>query len=205
MRSIHFFKLLLVVGFLLSTICLKAQEPVTLSITEAQGLPSNEIYSMEEDAKGFVWLATNKGLVRYDGTTFQSYAHPEQVGLSVFNLFVDQMYRVWCMNLSGQIFYAKDDEFVLFANVNEEFKGSLGNLVANKEELVVSYFKSRVTINLKTKEKKVSDIPQNSFSYGLVAQHDGNIFQPVGNILRLLKIVRLQTNIFYPALFMMKH
>ncbi|WP_042277505.1 sensor histidine kinase [Nonlabens tegetincola] len=199
MRSIHFFKLLLVVGFLLSTICVKAQEPVTLSITEAQGLPSNEIYSMEEDAKGFVWLATNKGLVRYDGTTFQSYAHPEQVGLSVFDLFVDQMYRVWCMNLSGQIFYAQDDDFVLFANVNEEFKGSLGNLVANEEELVVSYFKSRVAINLKTKEKKVSDIPQNSFSYGLVAHHDGNIFQPVGKYFKIIKNSQVTNKYLLPS------
>jgi ligand-binding sensor domain-containing protein/two-component sensor histidine kinase len=42
------------------------------TITTKDGLPSNETYHLTKDAKGFLWLATAKGLFRYDGYQFIS-------------------------------------------------------------------------------------------------------------------------------------
>ena len=42
------------------------------TLTTEDGLPSNTVYQIKQDKKGFIWLATANGLVRYNGTEFQS-------------------------------------------------------------------------------------------------------------------------------------
>ena len=44
-----------------------AQVPSYIHFDVTSGLPSNEIYSLHQDAKGFLWIGTEAGLVRYDG------------------------------------------------------------------------------------------------------------------------------------------
>ena len=39
------------------------------------GLPDNTINGMLEDSRGFIWLATPQGLVRFDGSHFVTYCH----------------------------------------------------------------------------------------------------------------------------------
>ncbi|GAL82289.1 hypothetical protein JCM19274_1603 [Algibacter lectus] len=39
--------------------------------TTDDGLPSNHIYKIAQDQKGFLWFATAKGLVKYNGNTFK--------------------------------------------------------------------------------------------------------------------------------------
>ncbi len=38
------------------------------------GLPSNHIYDITEDNKGFLWIATNNGVSRFDGKYFQNFS-----------------------------------------------------------------------------------------------------------------------------------
>lgn len=54
----------------------KGNEKLILSFTYygvADGLPSNEINDIGQDSLGFVWCATNNGLVRFDGYNFRVY------------------------------------------------------------------------------------------------------------------------------------
>src|SRR5258705_6475917 len=41
--------------------------------TTAQGLSNNYITGIEQDAYGYIWIATYKGLSRFDGTNFQKF------------------------------------------------------------------------------------------------------------------------------------
>lgn len=41
--------------------------------TDENGLPQNSIKGMEMDANGYLWMATEMGMVRYDGTRFRSF------------------------------------------------------------------------------------------------------------------------------------
>jgi len=43
------------------------------SFTVADGLPSNHIYTCVEDNKGFLWVATDAGIARFDGKHFQTF------------------------------------------------------------------------------------------------------------------------------------
>jgi ligand-binding sensor domain-containing protein/two-component sensor histidine kinase len=47
------------------------QENYYSSFTVADGLPSNHIYRCVEDDKGYLWVATDAGIARFDGKHFQ--------------------------------------------------------------------------------------------------------------------------------------
>ncbi|MBZ4188162.1 sensor histidine kinase [Niabella beijingensis] len=49
------------------------------SFTMNDGLPSNYIYSCAEDDKGFLWVATDNGVCRFDGRYFKKYGKLEGV------------------------------------------------------------------------------------------------------------------------------
>ena len=40
-----------------------------------QGLAHNNVVSIIQDKKGFIWIATQEGLDRYDGYTFRHFQH----------------------------------------------------------------------------------------------------------------------------------
>lgn len=44
------------------------------TFTTNEGLPSNHIYDIVEDNKGFLWLATDNGISRFDGKYFQNFS-----------------------------------------------------------------------------------------------------------------------------------
>ena len=44
-------------------------------LTTADGLPQSSVYATLQDSQGFVWLATEDGLVRYDGRELLRYAY----------------------------------------------------------------------------------------------------------------------------------
>lgn len=99
---------------------LQAQEPVSIHLTEKDGLPDIEFYDMLEDDEGYIWFAADRGLFRYNGKEFTSYSHPLKRGLSVFNLKKDKKGRVWCNNISGQFFYVENDMLQLFKDITSE-------------------------------------------------------------------------------------
>ena len=41
------------------------------SFTKNDGLPSNNVYRIIEDNKGFLWITTDAGVARFDGKNFQ--------------------------------------------------------------------------------------------------------------------------------------
>ena len=61
--------MLLILLVLICPFRLKAQNPVLTfeRVTADQGLTSNRINGIVQDQSGFLWIATNNGLNRFDG------------------------------------------------------------------------------------------------------------------------------------------
>lgn len=61
---------------------LNGQNFYVTTYSKANGLPSNTVRHVVQDTFGFLWIATDNGLVRFDGTSFRSYAQhlPSQYG-----------------------------------------------------------------------------------------------------------------------------
>lgn len=148
MRSIFFISLLL-----LSLVCV-AQDPAIFHLDDKDGLPDVEFYDVLEDSEGFIWLAADKGLYRYDGKEFKQFTSPDQRGRSVFNLTLGPDGKVWCNNLAGQFFYLEGDGLEVFVDLRSQLNGELANFKFRNKELHVYTRNEILNIDLKSKELK---------------------------------------------------
>lgn len=72
----------------------------------ADGLPSNHLYKIIQDKKGFLWIATENGISRFDGQKFKNYAVKD--GLTdndVIDLFLDKAGNIWFVPFAGSPFF----------------------------------------------------------------------------------------------------
>lgn len=66
------------------------------------GLPSNRINAVAEDAQGYLWIGTRDGLARYDGVGFRVWRVEDGLRDNfVWSLHVDAMDRLWVGTRSG--------------------------------------------------------------------------------------------------------
>ncbi|WP_396145181.1 histidine kinase [Flavobacterium sp.] len=83
------------------------QNPFYVSIDKTSGLPSNSVYDIFQDSKGFMWFATGKGICRYDGSTFKTFTSDEQTSKSGSCLAEDGFGRIWYSNFDGYLYYVE--------------------------------------------------------------------------------------------------
>ena len=70
---------LLVFMLLLQSVTkLAAVELKYRELDTTNGLPSNYIISLAQDPQGFVWMATDNGLCRYDGYFVEVFRHSDE-------------------------------------------------------------------------------------------------------------------------------
>ncbi|MBK9735603.1 MAG: hypothetical protein IPO92_11795 [Saprospiraceae bacterium] len=50
---------------------LLSQDYFSTNLTVKNGLPSNTVYAIKQDARGFMWITTDKGVIKYDGRKFK--------------------------------------------------------------------------------------------------------------------------------------
>ncbi len=67
----------------------KAQQQIFKNYTINEGLVSNTIRRMHQDAKGFLWIATLEGLSKYDGHTFTNYSTANGLSHNMVNDFYE--------------------------------------------------------------------------------------------------------------------
>lgn len=66
------------------------------------GLPSSETYQVFQDKTGFLWILTDRGVVRYDGFSFQRYTEENGLADNVnFRMVEDADGGVWFVGYNG--------------------------------------------------------------------------------------------------------
>lgn len=101
---------LLIVITLLASILVRGQHTFLRNYTVDDGLPSSETYHVVQDSKGYIWLATNQGVSRFDGKTFRNF--DIQNGLpenTVFEIYEDEIKRIWFVSYPFQLSYFLND------------------------------------------------------------------------------------------------
>lgn len=152
-----------------------SQNPVSIQLTEKDGLPDIEFYNIVEDNQGFIWLAADKGLFRYDGKKFKNYTHPDKRGLSVFGVKLDNQGRVWCNNISGQFFYVENDSLQMFTDLRQRAKGELTNFIFYKNKLVVYYFREMILMDLEN-SKSIKTISEDNKTISTFKHRDSLLY-----------------------------
>ena len=98
-------RILLLIFFLLVSNLGVGQNPYHITIDKSSGLPSNSVYDIFQDSKGFMWFATGKGLCRYDGTNFKTFTADFQTSKSGSCIAEDSFGRIWYANFDGFLYY----------------------------------------------------------------------------------------------------
>jgi two-component sensor histidine kinase len=95
----------------------RGQDYPMLHYTVEDGLPSNNIYQVYKDRKGFLWIGTDKGIARFNGIRFEKFTTNE--GLSdneVFSFLEDYYGRLWMGTYNGKVCYFLAGVFHTAAN-----------------------------------------------------------------------------------------
>ncbi len=103
----------LFIGFIPAIIL--AQTPFIRTIEVDKTIQDIKVQEIVQDKNKLMWLGTNKGLYRYDGTSFKAITiDNKNEEISVTSLFCDSKGVVWVGLKKGSIFYFKNDSIKPF-------------------------------------------------------------------------------------------
>lgn len=102
---------------------LHAQQYYFRSYQKSDGLSSNTVTCIKQDAAGFMWFGTRNGLNRFDGTSFKVFKNDANDRLSIgsnsiLSLYEDKQHQLWIGTYRGLYKYdALHENFLLFQKI----------------------------------------------------------------------------------------
>lgn len=122
-------KLLIILAFLYIPV-LGQHQPVYRHLTVDEGLSASEVYHAFQDSKGYIWFATNNGVSRFDGYSFENYDLVSGLAdNTVFEIYEDYKHRVWFIPFSGNLSYFENGEvkeYLYNSKIKQHFPNSRG-------------------------------------------------------------------------------
>lgn len=101
--------------FILSFNLVKGQSYYYKNYTADNGLPSSEAFHVIQDKKGFIWIATNQGVSRFDGYEFTNFdTHSGLPRNTILELFEDEIGRIWFVSLTGELSWFENDSIHVY-------------------------------------------------------------------------------------------
>ncbi|MFA6262089.1 MAG: histidine kinase [Bacteroidia bacterium] len=74
--------------------------------TTKDGLPSSTIYDITQDADGYIWIATEAGVSRFDGKTFRNFTLDDGLSdIETLTITADSKGRLWFLGFNGTVCY----------------------------------------------------------------------------------------------------
>lgn len=99
---------------LFSALLLSAQDGY-LQFSTTTGFPSNTVYIVLEDSRGILWIGTDNGLVRWDGSHFKTYTVDDGLpSNAIWMLHEDELGRIWTVNSNDIRYYIEQDSIKVF-------------------------------------------------------------------------------------------
>ena len=78
----------------------------------ASGLPTQTTYNLIQDRNGFLWIATDAGVSRFDGLHFENFTTINGLGDNeIISLYEDKKGRIWFMPFTSKLSYYLDGNF----------------------------------------------------------------------------------------------
>lgn len=79
------------------------------------GLPSNYVYRITQDASGQIWIASLNGIAKYDGYSFEKFTVPDGLPSNdVFEITEDYNNRLWLLNNNNILSFLRNDSIFSF-------------------------------------------------------------------------------------------
>ena len=158
---------LFIVCSIFASLSLAAQDFPMLHYGVEDGLPSNTVYEIYRDSKGYLWIATDKGVARYNGLSFEIFTTAN--GLPDNDIFFsqeDKFGRIWFGTSNGELCFYQNGVFHTAANtpylklpfktsyikyINPEYDGSV----------TIAFFEQPTFVNICRENMSVLKISRN--------------------------------------------
>jgi ligand-binding sensor domain-containing protein len=147
---------------------------VYTNYSEKDGLPSNHVYKITQDINGFIWIATDEGVVKFNGSEFKIFTTKDGLPTNdVWNLFPAHDGKIWYGAKSKSLGYIFEDKVFNFPSVNDQIMSPTNANFNGTELLIVG---STNAYQLKNEKWHLTPgNPQFSFSVPLL----GDTFQSI--------------------------
>lgn len=130
-----FYKKNLLVFFLFAFVNLFGQQNDLQLFTVDDGLPSNIIFDIHQDKTGYLWIATDKGSVKFDGDDFIQITKQRTTNLTTKNntIYIGLENGLLIKERSNQVFIASKKVLKTFIFNDEVFVGTIDGIYKLKE------------------------------------------------------------------------
>ncbi len=115
--------------FIFVSIRVFSQDPSYFQLNTENGLPSNEIYSLIQDSKGFIWFGSDAGIYKFDGVRCKKIKSNSQKSKALTGLCISSSGRIYSYNFSGQLFYIENDSLINLS----EWNGKISNITCDDD------------------------------------------------------------------------
>jgi ligand-binding sensor domain-containing protein/AraC-like DNA-binding protein len=156
----------------------------------ADGMPSNEVHAISQTPDGYLWIATIKGLVRFDGMKFSNIPFAEKVKIDppktviLDTLFLDSEGILWIGSSRGLTSYNyQTDRFKTFTRdrIRRIIKDMKGNLWLSLWDGYINRFSNGKFIEFNASHglegKRINAIVEDKKGNLLFAARENGIFE----------------------------
>ena len=102
------------------------------------GLSSNSVRALMQDKYGFLWIGTDEGLNRYDGTTVKLYRLKDRGANEAISSLYSTLNKIWIGTDEGIYIYDYETEdimpFVLATSKNIHIETNTNHIVEDKDK-----------------------------------------------------------------------
>jgi ligand-binding sensor domain-containing protein len=171
--------ILLFFGILFVTNCF-CQNPVFFKYSVENIAPSNDIYSIIQDRKGYIWIGSDAGVYRYNGTKFFQFKSKKLKSNSITGLVETKSGKIFGYTFNKQLFYIDKEKVYVIQN----WKLPINRIAADKDGFVWITTNNGVyrleESNLEIEFIK-NDFDKGCFSSQAISNRKGNVFFQYGD------------------------
>ncbi|WDF75575.1 two-component regulator propeller domain-containing protein [Mucilaginibacter sp. KACC 22773] len=167
----HTLKLLLLLQFLITGVYASTPYQVVYlkNYRASDGLPGSQVNYLMQDSKGFIWIATDKGVSRFDGQHFKNFTTTDGLESNeVFRVAEDNYHRIFFYCNNYRVCYYENGLIHKLASTQKIFVSPFANLFFNRfNELCVNYeLNTKVYRFEELKSRKHQEQRPGSYIYG---------------------------------------
>ena len=133
------------------------------NLQAVKGLPTEEVFDLYPDSKGYLWVSHTLGISRFDGRNFTHFTNNDQTTTGIAGICEDKQGRIWCYNFNGQLFYIEKEKMNLFQQYNIAQEQSYPSMLPLDSEIVVTTEKGIFVCNTETMKGRYYKTNNGSF------------------------------------------
>jgi ligand-binding sensor domain-containing protein len=124
-----------------------------------QGMPAQSVYGCVQDKRGFLWIATENGIARFDGFQFRRYGIQDGLpDLDVLNVCIDSTGTLWALPFQKPPVYydASTDRFYMLPALAARDFRSYRAFILSQTELALSDIHGQIYV-IDTRSREIID------------------------------------------------